>query len=104
MTSLYARVEAAANQKMLINQGHLVEIPSAQQEAIDEVQLALKEHRVQDTAVACCRQVDAWLGRGIWCRLDRANRIAFAGNPDGCELQCVNCSGKSSCQGRAVRL
>ena len=35
---------------------------------------------------------------------DRANRIAFAGNPDGCELQCVNCSGKSSCQGRAVRL
>ncbi|CAE7940438.1 2E4.130, partial [Symbiodinium necroappetens] len=43
-----AASKAAANQKMLINQGHLVEIPSAQQEAIDEVHLALREQRVQD--------------------------------------------------------
>ncbi|CAE7027914.1 unnamed protein product [Symbiodinium sp. CCMP2592] len=43
-----AASKAAANQKMLINQGHLVEIPSAQQEAIDEVHLALKEQHVQD--------------------------------------------------------
>ena len=54
MTSLYARVEAAANQKMLINQGHLVEIPSAQQEAIDEVHLALKEHPCPGH---CCRML-----------------------------------------------
>ena len=41
-------VQATANQKMLILQGHLADIPADQQDAMDEIQQALKEQRVKD--------------------------------------------------------
>ncbi|CAE7266609.1 NAM7 [Symbiodinium natans] len=40
--------KATANQKMLILQGHLADIPADQQDAMDEIQQALKEQRVKD--------------------------------------------------------
>mmetsp|Transcript_6346 Transcript_6346/g.14556 ORF Transcript_6346/g.14556 Transcript_6346/m.14556 type:complete len:1172 (+) Transcript_6346:18-3533(+) len=43
-----AAAKAMANQKMLTDQGHMLAIPDSQQEAMDDIQQALKEQRVKD--------------------------------------------------------